>query len=117
MGDSFAKLDQALKDLIEAYVALDEEMSGKYSDDNEAYNNAMTEVLETSIESALEEQDAETKYFANMITVLSDALESIDPVAFEDALTETDDDEEYSGDDDDDEEYDDLDEDGDDEDE
>ena len=115
MGDSFAKLDQALKDLIEAYVALDTEISAKHSDDDEAYANAMTEVLETSIESALEEQDQETKFFANMITLLSDALESIDPVAFEDPLGEDSDDDDYTADGDDDgDDYDDTEDDGDD---
>lgn len=116
MGDSYIKLDQALKDLIEAYVDLDKEIALKNNDDEDAYSSAMIETLETSIESALEDQDVESKFFANMITFLSDALEQLDPVAFEDAITEGADDE-YESDDDDEIDYDDSDDDDSDDDE
>ena len=110
MVDSFAKLDQALKDLIEAYSELETELSGKFENDDEAFSTAVIEVLETSIEGALEEQDVETKAFANLLTLFSDALEQIDPVAFEDAVEE-DEDAEGEYEDDDDLDYDDLDDD------
>lgn len=116
MRSSSSKLDQALKDLIEAYVELDGQMNEKYEDDEDAYSAAMLEVLETSIEGALEDQDVETKSFANMLSYFSDALEQLDPVAFDDA-TEGEE-EEYEGDDDDDDiDYDELDEEDEDDDE
>ena len=53
MAKSFSKLDQALKDLIEAYGQIEEEYSDKFAEDEESYSAAIMEVLETSIESAI----------------------------------------------------------------
>jgi hypothetical protein len=77
-------LDQALKDLIESYAELDEETEEKFGDDEESYSHAVIEVLETSIESALEEHDISTTLFANILSNLTEALEQLDPAAFED---------------------------------
>lgn len=107
MADSFTKLDQALKDLIEAYTELESELDGKYGEDEEAYAAAIIEALETSIESAVDEQDSSTSVFANLLSSLSEALEQLDPAAFEEERAEEGD-EDYDIDDVD---YDDLDED------
>lgn len=90
MAKSFSKLDQALKDIIEAYSEVEEELSEKFGDDEEAYSHALLEVLEASIEGAIEEHDSSTSSFATILSVLTEGLEQLDPSAFED-----DDDEEY----------------------
>lgn len=83
MGKKHNKLDQALKDLIESYVELEEELSAKHRDDEDALNAGIIEVLETSIEGALEEHDYSSSKFANLLSVLTESLEQIDPAAFE----------------------------------
>lgn len=83
MADSFGKLDQALKDLIEAYTELEQQLDEKYGDDDEAFSNAVIEALETSIESALDDQDSDTGFFGGVLSRLSEALEQLDPAAFE----------------------------------
>lgn len=109
MADSFTKLDQALKDLIEAYSALEEEFDEKYGEDEDAFSSAMIEALETSIENAIDEQDSSTSVFATVLSSLSEALEQLDPAAFEESEEEEEEDEDYDLDDVD---YDDLDEEG-----
>lgn len=94
MANSFTKLHQALRDLIEAYTELEEELDEKCSDDDEAFSNEMIEALETSIESAIEEQDSSTALFATMLASLSEALKQVDPSAFEDEGEEEEEDEE-----------------------
>jgi ribonuclease E len=96
MANSFSKLHQALRDLIEAYTELEEELDEKCSDDDEAFSNEMIEALETSIESAIEEQDSSTAFFATMLASLSEGLKQVDPSAFdEEEGEEADDDAEY----------------------
>jgi len=101
MRGSTSKLEQALKDLIEAYSELDTELTAKLEDDEEAYASSMLESLETSIESALEDQDMETKSFANLLSYFSDALEQLDPVAFDEEGESDEEEEEYEDDEDD----------------
>ena len=84
MASSYSKLDQALQDLIETYTDLEAEVSDKHSQDEDSYNHAIVEVLETSIESALEEHDVTTSTFASLLSNLMEALEQLDPLAFED---------------------------------
>ena len=84
MASSFSKLDQALQDLIEGFTNLEAEISGKYAEDEDSYSHAIVEVLETSIESALEEHDVTTSTFALLLSSLMEALEQLDPLAFED---------------------------------
>jgi len=105
MADSFTKLDQALKDLVEAYTNLVSEMENKYGDeDGDALSAAILEALETSIEGAIDEQDSSTTDFAEMLSALSESLELLDPAAFDEQSGETE--EEYE---DDDVDYDDVD--------
>lgn len=83
MGHSSSKLNQALIDLIEAFTALDEEMSEKFGDDEDSYAGALIETLETTIEAAIDEQEVSTNAIAGLLSSLSQALEQIDPSAFE----------------------------------
>jgi predicted transcriptional regulator len=105
MADSFGKLDQALRDLVEAYSNLVSELESKYGDDDEeAITTAIIEAVETSIEGAIDEQDSSTTEFAEMLSALSEALEQLDPSAFEEQGEEEE--EEYE---DEDVDYDDID--------
>lgn len=90
MPKSFSKLDEALKDLIEAYIEVEETLEEKHKDDDEALSRSLLEAVETSIESAMEEHDYSSSAFANILSVLTESLEQLDPSAFEDN-----DDEEY----------------------
>ena len=83
MASSFAKLDEALKDLITAFAEVQEEIEAKHSDDEDAYASALIDALETSVDSAVEEQDSSTGDFATILSSLSEALEQLDPSAFE----------------------------------
>ncbi|MBP9838255.1 MAG: hypothetical protein KBC84_06035 [Proteobacteria bacterium] len=85
MVNSYSKLDQALKDLIEAYAEMEEELEAKHKDDDEALSHSMLEAVETSIEAALEEHDYSSSAFAGLLSILTEGLEQIDPAAFEDA--------------------------------
>ena len=49
MADS-TKLDQALRDLIEAFTELEEELDEKYGDDEDTYSTAVIEGLENYAE-------------------------------------------------------------------
>ena len=129
MADSYAKLDQAIKDLVEAYAELEEDATEKHGEDEEAFGAAIVEALETSIEGAMEEYDISSGAFASLLSVMTEALEQIDPAAFEGGTAEEeeedvdddgdydDDGDDYSEDDDEDEEEEDEDFDGDEDDE
>lgn len=95
MANKFKKLDQALKDLIEAYTEVSEDLDEKHSDDDDAYASALIETLESSIESALEEHDSSTNFFASMLGSLEEALEQLDPSAFEEEEGEEEEEEDY----------------------
>ncbi|HMO17166.1 MAG TPA: hypothetical protein PKA63_03600 [Oligoflexia bacterium] len=93
MVSLYKKLDEALQDLIEAYTELEDAVSEKAGDDEDAFSHAIIEALETSIESAIEEHDFSTSGFAAVLSNLTEALEQLDPVAFDDDSEE--DEEEY----------------------
>lgn len=90
MPNSYAKLDQALSDLIEAFSELEVELDGKFSEDEESYNSALIETVEAAIENALDEQDSSTGVVASILSSLTEALEEIDPSAFDDIEEEAD---------------------------
>ncbi len=104
MVSSFKKLDEAIQNLIEAYTELEEEISEKVGDDEDAFSHSIIEALETSIESAIEETDFSTAGFAAVLSNLTESLEELDPAAFEEA-EEDEDEEEYEMEDLDDEDY------------
>ncbi|MFN8389162.1 MAG: hypothetical protein U0136_02590 [Bdellovibrionota bacterium] len=83
MANTFSKLDQALKDLIEAYVELEGQLEEKHGDDEESMSHAMIEALETAVEGALEEHDYSSSNFAGVLSLITEALEQLDPAAFE----------------------------------
>ena len=102
IADSFSKLDQALKDLVESYASLVSELENKHGEeDEEALSAAIIEAIETSIEGAIDEQDSSTSEFAELISALSEALEQLDPAAFNETSEEEDedDDEDYADED------------------
>ena len=106
MSSAISRFDQALVELIDSFMNIESEMDNKFGDDPETYEQSVLEAVETSVESAIEEQDSSTAYFANMLSCLSEGLEAIDPSAFESEEQETanyqDDDDDIDMDDDDD---------------
>lgn len=83
MSNAITRFDQALVELIDSFMNLESEMDSKFGDDPETYEQAVLEAVETSIESAIEEQDSSTSFFANLLSCLSEGLETVDPSAFE----------------------------------
>jgi len=83
MSGASSKLEQALRDLVEAFVALEEETEEKFGDDELSYSAAIVEALEPAIENAIEDIDLSTTTVATLIDALTEALESLDPNAFE----------------------------------
>lgn len=84
MAASYSKVAEALQDLIEAYTELDAELEEEHGDDEDAFSHAIIEILETAVEIALEEMDASTSSFATMLSSLTEAVEQLDPSAFDD---------------------------------
>lgn len=96
MSNPYSKLDQAMSALVEAYQELEISLESKHGDDLEAIENATVEALETAIDSAIEEHDSSTGSFASLVSALSDAIEALDPSAFESEEEEEElDDEDY----------------------
>ena len=115
MANSVSKLEQALRELIEAYGELEEKFKEKYQDDVDAISAAVVEAFEPAVDEAIDYQDSSTGKFAEILTYLQEALEQLDPSAFEgENEDEDDDDDDYDLEDID---YDDLDDDDMDEDE
>ena len=83
MSSAYARLDQAVKDLLDAYIEIDDELQSKHSEDEDSFSNAMIEALETSLESALEEHDISTGALAGIFSNFTEALEQLDPSAFD----------------------------------
>ena len=83
MSNPYSKLDQAISDLVEAYQELELELEKKNGDDLEAIENGAVEAFETSIDAAIEEHDSSTSSFASLVSAMSDAIEQLDPSAFE----------------------------------
>lgn len=83
MASSTKKLNQSLVDLTSAYSELETQLSTKHGDDQEALSGALIEVLEASIDAALEEEGVSPSRFASVLTALTEALEQIDPAAFD----------------------------------
>lgn len=81
---TIAKLENALKDLVEAYINLESELEEAHEEDDDAYAAAMIEALEGAIEVAIDEFDASTQSIASMVTAMTEALEQLDPSAFDD---------------------------------
>jgi hypothetical protein len=92
MSTPYERLDQAMKDFIEAYLQIQDELETKHGDDEDSVANGVTESIETAIESALEEHDISTGSMATILSNMTEALESLDPSAFDDDEEE---DEEY----------------------
>ena len=100
MAKTLAKLDQALQDLFTAYNEIELELNEKFTDEEEVANG-LIEILETSIDSAMDDTDTTSNVVAMILSNMSDALEQIDPAAFEggEDEEEDEDEEEYEIDD------------------
>ena len=83
MANSVGNFDSALKDLIVAFASLDEDLSSKFGGDRSEYTSALTETLETSLESAVDDSGLETSVIARMVNAFFKAIESLDPEAFD----------------------------------
>ncbi|MCB0360495.1 MAG: hypothetical protein KDD44_12690, partial [Bdellovibrionales bacterium] len=59
------------------------ELEEKFGDDVDTYEHSVVEALEASIESVADEQDVSTNFVATMLSALSEALEQLDPSAFD----------------------------------
>ncbi len=100
-----AKLEQSFNELIQAFSSLTAQLEKKYEEDDEACSTAIIEAIGTVIESAIEESDVTTGSIAQMLAVFTEALEEIDPDAFESIVSDDSEDDDYDLDDDDTEEY------------
>jgi len=89
MANLHDRLDQALVELIEVYSLLESDVEDKFPDDQESYANAIIEGLEAAIESSIDEGDISTNQFAAILSNLTEALEQLDPSAFEDDTENT----------------------------
>jgi len=117
------KIVDGLALLLEGYSELEAQVRNDYIDVAESgtlraskleqeVQGALVTELKAGVESLIESEDYRTTFVAGLITALSEALEEIDPDAFESGagldLGDDDDDEDEDDDDDDDDEYDDL---------
>lgn len=83
MAKRASNLEQALIELIDGYLELETNSNKAYGDDHDSFSNSVIEGLETSLDSAIEESNISTSQFATLLANLSEALEQIDPSAFE----------------------------------
>jgi len=74
--------------LLEAFSELEEEVEEKFGDDEDSFENAVIEMLETSLEQAIDDTGISTAVTASMLSSLSEALEQLDPDAFSDEEAE-----------------------------
>ena len=111
------KIIEALTQLMEGYIELQEsverDFGGREGDDETELSSEVDSALVTevraAIESVMEEEDYSAEEFASVISMVTDALEEIDPDVFdqEEEDEEDDEDEDEDEDDDDDEDFDD----------
>ena len=84
MASSVSKLDQAMKDLLDAYISLEDQVDANHSEDDDAFSSAILEALEIAIESALDKMEVPSQTMAALVSAMSEALEQLDPSAFDD---------------------------------
>ncbi len=92
MAKSASNLEQALVELIDGYIELESSSNKAYGDDEDSFSNSIIEGLETSLDAAIEESNISTTEFATLLANLSEALEQIDPSAFEEDVFDEDED-------------------------
>lgn len=81
--DKNEKLSQAIIDLIEAYSMLEDALEEKHPDDEDAYSQSLIDAVETAIDTGIEEHGSNTSAFAGLVSVMTEALEQLDPSAFD----------------------------------
>ena len=84
MSNAAEKIDIALKELLEAFSELEQDLDEKHGDDEDAYQSLLAETFESSIETAVEESGTSTTLVATLVSSLSEGLEALDPSVFED---------------------------------
>lgn len=82
MSATTSKFDQALKELVDTFASVHTELVDKYEDDEDGYQHALLETVENAIEGALEDSDVDASFLAGFLTTCSEALENLDPEAF-----------------------------------
>lgn len=83
MSTPYERLDEAMRDLIGAYMQIQDKLETEHGDDEDSIAHGLTEALETALESGLEEHDVNTSAMASMLSNTTDALEQLDPSAFD----------------------------------
>lgn len=93
MSNITNKFDQSLKDLVEAFAAVNSELADKFGEDDEGYQHALLETVENAIEASLEDTEiVDASFIAGFLTTCSEALENLDPEAFSNVESEDEDD-------------------------
>ena len=92
MSEAAERLHKALSNLIESYTEIESELEEKFTDDEDSFSHAIIETLEGGIEAATEERGISTQALAAVFSNLNEALEQLDPSAFDEADS---DDEDY----------------------
>lgn len=92
MAKSASNLEQALIELIDAYVEIEKGANKNFGDDQDLYSNAIIDGFEASLDTAIEESEISTTQFASLLAHLSEALEQIDPSAFDEDVFDEDED-------------------------
>ena len=90
MSASNSKFDQALRDLLISYNELEDEISAKFGGDDGDFGSAISETIEASLDTAIDDSATETIQAARLATLLLGAVESLDPDAFEEVDEEDD---------------------------
>lgn len=89
------KLDQAFSELLQAFAELENELDKKFADDEEGFSTAILEAIESAIDTAIEDTDSSTGAVAQVLAAFTEALEEIDPSAFDEVEDDDEDDSDY----------------------
>ena len=100
MAKTNEKLVTPLKKLFNEYMALEGIMDK--DDDSEHAHDEIVGSLEAAIEAAIEAEEIDTQVVARMLSFMTEALESLDPEAFE---ADEEDDDDYEDEDEDEDDY------------
>ena len=84
MADEIAKLEAQLKDFAEVYKSVRAKLCVQHGDDDDAVDSAMVEILTSAMESVIDELEFDTADLATFAGCLMEAVEVLDPSAFDD---------------------------------
>lgn len=83
MDNPYSRLNQALRDLVESYSEIEDELEQKFTEDEDSFASAVIEALEGALESAVDELGVSTNELAGVVANITEALEQLDPSAFD----------------------------------